>query len=1575
MDAQTTLRLKRFCLQCKKGFAPADAETRLCFQCGGLPEAQHPIQPGNLVCIYDLKSLKVTDIVILADSQHAVVTDIEGYECENPYDDHGRLPDVWMEKYTVGLWEMFGLTRSITYNYPPSSRNFVRAGLFLSSDKRFALTGGEHELILFDLVSGKEAQQFKLTGYRAEAVCLSPDGGYAMAGDNMGIVWLWETSSGLCLRKLEGEASCITHMVVLSSGDLITVTENGNLHQWRFSSGECISTRQTGCKIQAAVCSPEDQLLFSTLDGSIQQWDPRSSSVAAGTLNHGTLKKIYQGEAGCTTALALTPDGNVILAGGEDGVFRLIELARGQCLSSWQPPGEYARPITCIACSPDGRRTLVGSGKQLHLWEWAEPLDTKEMTTSRPEYINPFKPQPPFEWGAGDIIMGGYEIQEISGWDGAYRYYKVRHLSDGVELTMKSPAPARLENFAALTDYRREADILFHLRDVPQVEKIDQARLWHGIPLLLMERNEGGSLLEFISQYDLYTDRDWLLERVLDLSIQLAWGLSCVHQRQIIHTDVKPANVAVTEAGYLKLYGFKFACLRQSWQEYVNNERKIISGMQARYCSPEQIKGESLSIKTDLWGWALTILEMFTGEVTWNSGTAAVEVLEDYLENGPAVQSAPVMPARLAALLRQCFHSRPEDRPVDMLAIVVRLQAIYRHVTGRAYAQPLEFQAEEPQTVEFLLPRGVSYFELGQYEQAAACLEKAVALDPECGAAWLSLGFTRLCLDSYTPAAALECFKLGYPLKSARHSIGQVAEYSGSIWRERVDCARRVVWIERYYGLAMRLGEYGGDFTPYNFRGVNLTPEQLPGCGSPERWFRHQEREREPWVLEVDKPDELGVGYEFVFGEAPASAELEIRCQKCGIDLAWIANRDRRLQELADRVDYWCQACALTESGGAATSVGPWRLIRRLEGSGSEQVHLAWHAPTRLVAELHRLPADIRPGLEYHRFLRQMYSMRDLHHPNLVSLIDSGEEPGNLYFIQDVGAENSLENLVDERYSKADQNNEFSIWRPLSIPEAISYILPILDGLAYLHEKGYVHRNITPANILRVAREDRWLTLLSGFTFVYNFKSAGMTIESEGVVWGTLPYMSREQVINFPRCQPTVDLFAMGATLYFLLTSYFPLPFPGWREIKAGLRFEKDPIRFILDESAIPIRQRDSAIPEVLAAVIDKAVRKKSEERFQTALELKEALLAAWAVLEADSFEDVDVSDAPKATIILERMVTPTDVNFHCAVCGQALGVQVNCDGRAAEFGDDVMYWCPRCAHSKNPQAGVDQHGYLAVKALGSGIGSTALAWHAPTGRVVVLRRLYFYENSDKNKFQYLEDIYQLFNIANPVLVPLLDAFISGEFVVAVSPYIRSYDLWDWVMDNADTIALKPAVEMTIVLLDGLIQLKKAGWDYHNIHPWNILLPDTNLQRPRLCTADFSQPYMSDCTCRSTYRDPTKTETIKALFLPRERLVNFKSPSPSHDLYGMGTTLYFLLTQESVWNVSLKPNRRWLEDPMKVMLRGEPIPIRQRDNNIPIELAAVIDRAVSRQAEARYPSLEAFQEALQDILSMISQPE
>jgi len=213
------------------------------------------------------------------------------------------------------------------------------------------------------------------------------------------------------------------------------------------------------------------------------------------------------------------------------------------------------------------------------------------------------------------------------------------------------------------------------------------------------------------------------------------------------------------------------------------------------------------------------------------------------------------------------------------------------------------------------------------------------------------------------------------------------------------------------------------------------------------------------------------------------------------------------------------------------------------------------------------------------RFFREAETAGRLTHPNIVTIYDAGEEHDLCYIAMEF-----LKGKDLMPYTK--QPNLLPPDRALSIVERVA------EALGYAHSMGIVHRDIKPANIMYEPESDT--------VKVTDFGIARITDSSKtktGMVLGTPSYMSPEQLAG-RKIDGRSDLFSLGVTLFQLLTGR--LPFEG--ESMTQLMFA------IANNPHPPIRQLNALLPAWVDAVVDRALAKDFEKRFQTGAEFAEAI-------------------------------------------------------------------------------------------------------------------------------------------------------------------------------------------------------------------------------------------------------------------------------------------------------------------------------------------------------------------------------
>ena len=268
----------------------------------------------------------------------------------------------------------------------------------------------------------------------------------------------------------------------------------------------------------------------------------------------------------------------------------------------------------------------------------------------------------------------------------------------------------------------------------------------------------------------------------------------------------------------------------------------------------------------------------------------------------------------------------------------------------------------------------------------------------------------------------------------------------------------------------------------------------------------------------------------------------------------------------------------------SAVIAGRYVLERELGRGGMATVYLARDRRHDALVALKVLHPELAPHFAGERFAREIRITAGLQHPSIVPILDSGETDGLPYYTMPFVDGESLATRLHRE-------------RQLPVADTLSIATAIADALAYAHERGFVHRDIKPQNILL----SRGHAVLADFGIARAMDaSGGERITESGVALGTAMYMSPEQGSG-ATIDGRSDIYALGCVLYEMLAGIPPFTGPTVQTVLA--RHAVDPVP--------PIRTVRQTVGPALEQLLDKCLAKVPADRFSSAHELKAALAAA----------------------------------------------------------------------------------------------------------------------------------------------------------------------------------------------------------------------------------------------------------------------------------------------------------------------------------------------------------------------------
>jgi serine/threonine protein kinase len=287
---------------------------------------------------------------------------------------------------------------------------------------------------------------------------------------------------------------------------------------------------------------------------------------------------------------------------------------------------------------------------------------------------------------------------------------------------------------------------------------------------------------------------------------------------------------------------------------------------------------------------------------------------------------------------------------------------------------------------------------------------------------------------------------------------------------------------------------------------------------------------------------------------------------------------------------------------------GRYRLEAKLGSGGMSTVYLARDETldrSVAVKVMHREMSEQADQLE--RFRQEARAVAKLSHPNVVSVIDAGEDGGYPYIVFEYVKGETLK----QRISRVGA---------LDTQEAIAYAIEVARGLSVAHARRMVHRDIKPQNVL-IDEEGR--AKLTDFGISRQLEQDGMT--ATGRVLGTTDYVAPEQAMGHG-VDPRSDVYSLGVVLYEMLVGQ--VPFHADSQVGVAMKH--------VNEELPDVQRRRPEVSAAVALVVERATAKDPAERYQGIGEMIDDLETALEVEAARAG-----STTGEATSVLDAMPPP----------------------------------------------------------------------------------------------------------------------------------------------------------------------------------------------------------------------------------------------------------------------------------------------------------------------------------------------
>jgi serine/threonine-protein kinase len=312
-----------------------------------------------------------------------------------------------------------------------------------------------------------------------------------------------------------------------------------------------------------------------------------------------------------------------------------------------------------------------------------------------------------------------------------------------------------------------------------------------------------------------------------------------------------------------------------------------------------------------------------------------------------------------------------------------------------------------------------------------------------------------------------------------------------------------------------------------------------------------------------------------------------------------------------------------------------------------------------------------------------------------------------------------------------------------------------------------------------------------------------------------------------------------------------------------------------------------------------------------------------------------------------------------CSGCGQSAppGIDI-ASGSNVDIRDSITWLCESCRNEAAATPQPVSH-YTTLREIGRGaMGVVYLAQHNQTGRKVALKLIVPESAAARSAVErFLREMNVISSLKHPNIVEWLEQGTSHARFWFAMEYVAGSNLEALANSEKGRYPITQACRMACQVLKGLEHAHGLGFVHRDIKPENILIgrgPEGLVAK----ISDFglAKSYRSIGLSGLTFSGEMRG-TIP--FMPPEQMLDFKTVTPSGDLYATAATLYYLLTGSFLYDQVSEGG-----DLIRMLLEESPVPIRNRRSAIPPTLGTVLQKCLSREPAERYPTAGAMRKAL-----------